>query len=148
MARFKSIDPGGAIGWAEFSVFPSTGFELDAWGEHRYHNVFLSALWAELNEEQWDGIVLEDWRARPGIKSPQAAAERQIGAITWMCHHTKVPLYLQLPGDTLEWITVDKHKDVKRPTIELMNGEKAAGHALMALKHGLYFVHTHPEALQ
>lgn len=150
-----SVDPGGETGWLLFRPVldeeqPSgRGIEPIDWGEDRDQMAFLNKVWTwltrrhELTGRGLDGVVVEGWWPREGIRTWEPEAVEIIGTLRWMLADDQTRFFVQKPVDAESFGTPAKISAYRRNRSGPYNvGKGGNGHAVMALKHAVLWTNT------
>jgi hypothetical protein len=150
--RWLAVDPGGTSGWVLFRPVVDTdqlagiGLEVIDWGETKDQMEFCNMVWrwntARLREERLEGIVIEGWRPRDGVRTWQPEAVEIIGTLRWLMQADPLRFFIQMPSER-EWSTPTKINRYRRERVAPHNvGQGAEGHAVQALRHALLWAST------
>jgi hypothetical protein len=141
-----AIDPGGTTGWLLFNPVEDDeqltghGVEPLEWGEDRSPQSVLNRTWSLLTQERLDGIVIEGWWPREGVRSWEPEAVEIIGACRWMLANDQERFFVQKPSDAMSFGTPAKVDPYRRAPHNV--GRGGAGHAVMALKHAVLWTNV------
>lgn len=144
--RMVAVDPGGVTGWlvfepsAEIQDWGGYGITPIEWGEEPNQMALCDRLWklstARLASERIDGIIIEDFYPRPGVRTWEPEAVEIIGFCRWLMRNDPSQFFKQQVGDAEGWGTPAKINQYRRDREPPFNvGKGGAGHAVMALKH-------------
>jgi hypothetical protein len=150
-----AVDPGGETGWLLFLPIldeeqPSgRGIIPVSWGEERSQITFLNMVWSWLTHNHpatgrgLDGVVIEGWWPREGIRTWEPEAVEIIGTLRWMLADDPSRFFVQKPVDAEAFGTPAKIDTYRRNRSGPNNvGKGGNGHAVMALKHAVLFTNT------
>lgn len=127
-----AIDPGGTTGVAILS--PNGTFNT-----HEISGGFDGMSdWLSTFGPSWcvDGVVIENFRPRPGAKSTQMDAVWIVGVVKHLCRRSGMLLIVQEPGQAKSFADNSKLKSVGWYTVGEDHGRDAARHLLVALCSG------------
>lgn len=147
-----AVDPGGTTGWVLFRPVVDTeqlagiGLEILDWGETKDQMRFCDMVWrwktARLPSERLEGVVIEGWWPREGIRTWQPEAVEIIGTLRWFFDADPLRFFVQRPSDR-EWSTPAKIRPYRASSIPPYNvGKGGQGHAVQALRHALLWAST------
>jgi hypothetical protein len=144
-----AVDPGGTTGWLLFRPVEDpeqlTGYGIDPleWGEERNQLAFLNRVWSLTTQRSLDGIVIEGWWPRPGIRTWEPEAVEIIGTCRWMMADDPARFYVQKVADATSYGTPEKINSYRRNRSAPFNvGRGGEGHAVKALQHAVLWVGT------
>jgi hypothetical protein len=156
-----AVDPGGTTGWLLFRPVVDTSpdalmpyaIEPVEWGETRDQMRFLDQVWrwktARLESERIDGIVIEGWRPRPGVRTWQPDAIEIIGTCRWFMDGDPARFFVQQVGDADGFGTPAKINRYRRENAPPYNvGKGGNGHAIKALQHAVLWTATRWQPLE
>lgn len=83
-----------------------------------------------------DGVVIENFRLRPGAKSAQMDAVWLVGAVKHLCRQNDILLVIQEPAQAKSFADNNKLKSVGWYTVGEDHGRDATRHLLVALCSG------------
>lgn len=144
--KMLSIDPGGTTGWLLFSPTVDeeqlTGYGIEPleWGEERSQQKMLDRVWTYLTQEKLDGIVIEGWWPREGIRTWEPEAVEIIGTCRWMLASDPNRFVVQQVSHAKAFGTPAKINPYRQAPHNV--GRGGAGHAVMALMHAILWTST------
>jgi hypothetical protein len=150
-----SVDPGGTTGWLLFKPVldeeqpTGRGIEVIDWGEDRSQIAFLNAVWTWLTQRHpasgrgIDGIVVEGWWPREGVRTWEPEAVEIIGTMRWYMADDQTRFFVQKVSDANSFSTPAKINTYRQDRSGPNNvGKGGDGHAVMALKHAILWTNT------
>lgn len=151
--RMIAVDPGGTTGWlifepsAEIQEWGGYGITPIAWGEEPDQVAFCDMLWrlstARLKAERLDGIVIERFVPRPGVRTWEPEAVEITGFCRWLMADDQLRFFIQGVSDAEGFGTDTKVRPYRSDRMPPHNvGKGGAGHAVMALKHALLWTNV------
>lgn len=148
-----AVDPGGTTGWllfrpsAEIQPWGGYGIEPVAWGEERSQVAFCDFAWrrktARLKSERIDGIVIERFVPRAGIRTWEPEPVEITGFCRWLMDDDPTRFFEQGPSEAKSFGTDTKvHPYVRSIDPPFNVGRGGEGHAIDALRHALLWTNV------
>lgn len=148
-----AVDPGGTTGWllfrplGEIQEWGGYGVEPVEWGEEPDQVAFCTMVWrlktARLKSERIDGIVIEGFTPRDGVRTWEPEAVEIIGTCRWLMDNDPERFFVQGVSDAKGFGTDTKVRPYRTDREPPHNvGKGGEGHAVMALKHALLWTNV------
>jgi hypothetical protein len=131
-----AIDPGPTPGMAYWSLMVgASAGEFKAWTAD---NPYSAINWMTANMRSIEEVAIEDFIIQAGGRARTTADSKatleMIGAVDYVCHGVRVPLYRQLPSDAASFSTNEKLRAVGFETPSKPDhARSAARHLLLRL---------------
>lgn len=146
--RMIAVDPGGVTGWlvfepsAEIQDWGGYGITPIEWGEEPSSVAMCDRLMrlstARLKSERIDGIVIESFYPRPGVRTWEPEPVEIAGFCRWLMDDDPARLFFQTPAEAKSFGTDPKINPYRRDREPPFNvGKGGAGHSVDALRHAL-----------